>query len=139
MVDLLHELIFQSADRFADKEALVHNRNRISFDALAGSVQSFAATMLALGLDRDERVAVYLEKRPETVSALFGASAAGGVFVPVNPLLKPEVLIISSRLPIKYRKPSSSMRTVSPDHTASSGMGKPDEEGRGLKRSAVFS
>src|SRR5688500_18946880 len=90
MVDLLHELIFQSADRFADKEALVHNRNRISFDALAGSVQSFAATMLALGLDRDERVAVYLEKRLETVAALFGATAAGGVFVPVNPLLKPE-------------------------------------------------
>ncbi len=33
---------------------------------------------------------VYLEKRPETVIALFGAAAAGGVFVPINPLLKPE-------------------------------------------------
>ncbi len=46
--------------------------------------------MLALGLGRGERVAVYLEKRLETVIALFGAAAAGGVFVPVNPLLKPE-------------------------------------------------
>ncbi len=90
MAHLLHELIFQSADRFTDKEALVYNSNRISFAALAGNVQSSAAAMLALGLDRSERVAVYLEKRPETVSALFGAAAAGGAFVPVNPLLKPE-------------------------------------------------
>ncbi len=33
---------------------------------------------------------MFLEKRFETLSALFGAAAAGGVFVPVNPLLKPE-------------------------------------------------
>jgi acyl-CoA ligase (AMP-forming) (exosortase A-associated) len=43
-----------------------------------------------LGLQRSARVAVYLEKRPETVVATFGAAAAGGVFVPVNPLLKPD-------------------------------------------------
>src|SRR5919107_37153 len=35
-----------------------------------------------------ESVAVYLDKRVETVTAIFGASAAGGVFVPVNPLLR---------------------------------------------------
>ncbi len=55
--------------------------------------------MLALGLDRGDRVAVYLEKRLETIAALFGASAAGGVFVPVNPLLKAEqVAYISTGL-----------------------------------------
>jgi acyl-CoA synthetase (AMP-forming)/AMP-acid ligase II len=37
-----------------------------------------------LGLCRGERVALYLEKRPETVAATFGAACAGGVFVPVN-------------------------------------------------------
>ena len=31
-----------------------------------------------------------MEKRVDTVIAVFGAAAAGGVFVPVNPLLKPE-------------------------------------------------
>jgi acyl-CoA synthetase (AMP-forming)/AMP-acid ligase II len=43
-----------------------------------------------MGLARSERVAVYLDKRFETVIACFGAAAAGGVFVPVNPLLKSE-------------------------------------------------
>ncbi len=46
--------------------------------------------MLDLGLGRAERVAVYLPKRFETVVAFFGTSLAGGVFVPVNPLLKAE-------------------------------------------------
>ena len=49
-----------------------------------------AAALSGLGLRRGDRVAVYLDKRIETVTALFGASAGGGVFVPVNPLLRPK-------------------------------------------------
>ena len=49
---------------------------------------AFAAGLSRLGLGRGERVAVYLDKRIETVVSLFGTSAAGGVFVPVNPLLR---------------------------------------------------
>ena len=37
-------------------------------------------------------MAIYLDKRIETVSAVFGVSAAAGAFVPVNPLLKPHQL-----------------------------------------------
>jgi acyl-CoA synthetase (AMP-forming)/AMP-acid ligase II len=48
----------------------------------------FASGLIGLGLARGERVAIYLEKRFETVIASFGAPAAGGVFVPLNPLLK---------------------------------------------------
>ena len=52
--------------------------------------RGFASGLMHLGLARGERVAIYLEKRFETVIASFGAPAAGGVFVPLNPLLKPE-------------------------------------------------
>ena len=90
MADLVHKLIFKSADHFSDTEALVYQGKRTGYAALAEEIDSTGKALLALGLDRDERVAVYLEKRPETVVALFGAAAAGGVFVPVNPLLKPE-------------------------------------------------
>lgn len=53
-------------------------------------MRRFASGLLELGLLRGERVAIYLEKRIETVVASFGAPAAGGVFVPINPLLKAE-------------------------------------------------
>ncbi len=41
------------------------------------------------GIGKGDRVAVYLEKRPETVIALFAAAAAGGAFVPVGSALRP--------------------------------------------------
>lgn len=90
MTVLIHELIQCSAGRFPDSEALVHKNNRLSYAVLAREVDLAKNAILDLGLDRGERVAVYLEKRPETVITLFGATAAGGVFVPVNPLLKAE-------------------------------------------------
>ena len=43
-------------------------------------------------LARGDRVAIWLDKRIETVVASFAAPAAGGVFVPINPQLKPEQL-----------------------------------------------
>lgn len=89
MPDLLHELIFHSASLSPEAIALVQGEQRLSYEGLSKRVQQAAAAFLGLGLDRSERVAVYLEKRFETVAALFGACAAGGVFVPVNPVLKP--------------------------------------------------
>lgn len=62
----------------------------ISYEELDSHVRQFASGVLALGIQRSERIAIYLDKRVETVVASFGATAAGAVFVPVNPILKPE-------------------------------------------------
>ncbi|QGZ40572.1 acyl-CoA ligase (AMP-forming) (exosortase A-associated) [Pseudoduganella flava] len=90
MSDLIHDFIFRSAQRTPAAEALVHGNRRVDYAGLAGLVRRSAAALLASGLERGERVAVYMEKNVENVAAMFGAAAAGGVFVPVNPLLKPE-------------------------------------------------
>ncbi|HEX8605619.1 MAG TPA: acyl-CoA ligase (AMP-forming), exosortase A system-associated, partial [Pseudoduganella sp.] len=90
MSDLIHDFIFRSASRTPGAEALVHGSRRLHYAGLADLVRRTAATLLASGLERGERVAVYMEKNVENVGAMFGAAAAGGVFVPVNPLLKPE-------------------------------------------------
>ena len=90
MTELLHEFILASARRIATAPALREAGSDVTYDALASNVAHAANLFLALGLDRRERVAVYMEKRVDAVVALFGAVAAGGVFVPVNPLLKPE-------------------------------------------------
>ena len=94
MSDLIHEFIAASARRTPQAEALVHGAQRLDYAALASLVEATAARLLAAGPDtglgRGERVAIYLEKRIENVAAMFGAAAAGAVFVPVNPLLKPE-------------------------------------------------
>ena len=87
---LLPELITVSAGRLPQASALTYGAASLTYEELHSRVIQFASGLLALGLQRGERVAIYLEKRLETVIASFGAPAAGAVFVPVNPLLKPE-------------------------------------------------
>lgn len=87
---LIHELIALSASRTPDAPAVTYGASSLSYAQLDDRVSRFASGLLSLGLQRGERVAIYLEKRFETVIASFGAPAAGGVFVPLNPLLKAE-------------------------------------------------
>jgi acyl-CoA ligase (AMP-forming) (exosortase A-associated) len=87
---LLPDLVTHSAERFPENIALTHGKDSLNYAALHDSVSRFAGGIVGLGLLRGERVAIYLEKRFETVIASFGAPTAGGVFVPLNPLLKPE-------------------------------------------------
>jgi len=90
MPDLIHDLLLQNAAKNPRRNALTYQSVRHDYGALSAQVLDCAAGLLRLELGRSERVAIYLEKRLETVAAIFGASAAGGVFVPVNPLLKPD-------------------------------------------------
>jgi acyl-CoA ligase (AMP-forming) (exosortase A-associated) len=94
---LLHELVASAAARAPDAPALTHGTSTIDHAALDAAVRGFAAGLRSLGLERTDRVGVYLEKRFETVIASFGAPAAGGVMVPMNPLLKPEQVAYIAR------------------------------------------
>jgi len=87
---LVHDFIFSSAERAPASEALVNGARRLTYAQLATLTRRTCAALRARGARRGERVAVYMEKNVEHVAALFGAAAAGMVFVPVNPLLKPE-------------------------------------------------
>jgi acyl-CoA ligase (AMP-forming) (exosortase A-associated) len=87
---LLHDLIAKSAASAPDSIALTDGARTLSYRELYGQVMGFAAGLASLKLPRAARVAIYLEKRFETVVASFGTPAAGCVFVPMNPLLKAE-------------------------------------------------
>jgi len=94
---LLHELIHLSADSAPDSVALTDGRQSYTYAVLSESVRAFARALCGAGVQRSQRVAIYLEKRFETVVASFGAPAAGAVFVPMNPLLKPEQVAFIAR------------------------------------------
>ena len=85
----IHHLLAESAAARGDASALTFKDVTVTYAQLWREVADFAVGLSALGVRRGDRVAVYLDKRIETVAAVFGASASGGVFVPVNPLLKP--------------------------------------------------
>ena len=89
MTELLHQLIETTAMRHPELEALAYGDVVLDYAALWKRIEKAARGFAELRLTRRERVAIYLEKRIETVEAIFGAAAAGCAFVPINPLLKP--------------------------------------------------
>jgi acyl-CoA ligase (AMP-forming) (exosortase A-associated) len=88
MVSLLADLELDSANRAPERLALMLMGDSLTYGQLGSSIERCACGLCALGLARQERVAIYLNNRFETVIACFGAARAGAIFVPVNPLLK---------------------------------------------------
>lgn len=85
----IHDLLMQRAASHPDAAALTYRGVTQTYAQVWRAASAAAAQLQHVGLSRGDRVAIYLEKRLETVAAIFAASAAGGVFVPVNHVLKP--------------------------------------------------
>jgi acyl-CoA ligase (AMP-forming) (exosortase A-associated) len=86
---LAHQLLL---DRPAVRAGIALMHGVAGFDTyaeLCDQVRRAATGLRSLGLQRGDRVAIFLDKRPETVAAMFATMAAGGVMVPINPALKP--------------------------------------------------
>ncbi|MEQ1955502.1 acyl-CoA ligase (AMP-forming), exosortase A system-associated [Mesorhizobium sp. CN2-181] len=86
----LSHLLRQAAAEHGDAPAITYKNSTLTYSQLWQQVCGFAAGLVKIGLSRDDRVAVLLEKRIETVTAIFGIAAAGCVAVPVNSLLRPQ-------------------------------------------------
>jgi acyl-CoA ligase (AMP-forming) (exosortase A-associated) len=84
----LHQILAETASARPEAPALTIKDTTVSYRDLWDEARAFAAGLRRIGLGRGERVAIYLDKRIETVASVFGVSAAGGAFVPVNPLLR---------------------------------------------------
>jgi acyl-CoA ligase (AMP-forming) (exosortase A-associated) len=86
----LHHLLEERATSDGGVPALTYRDETWAYADLWDVTRRVAGGLVSLGIVRDDRVGIYLDKRLETVASIFGASAAGGVFVPVNPLLRPK-------------------------------------------------
>ena len=84
----LADLVAASARRHPDSPALTAQATTISYATLCRQLERAAAGLRELELEAGDRIAIYLDKRVETVAAMLGCSLAGCVFVPVNPVLR---------------------------------------------------
>ena len=85
---MLHAIVSTAARVGPARPALSHGDDTWTYADLWHAVGAVAAGLRRDGLRRGDRVAVYLDKRLETVAAIFGTSCGSGVFVPVNPVLR---------------------------------------------------
>jgi acyl-CoA ligase (AMP-forming) (exosortase A-associated) len=87
---LIHHMFRTSALRFPEEEALVDRENRLTFEEAVRKIAGLAEGLRQAGLQRGDRVGIYLETSVLQALSIFGVSQAGGVFVPINSLLFPE-------------------------------------------------
>lgn len=81
-----------SARRYPDKAALVFFGESLSYRALAEGAERLAARLVALGVQRGDRVVLSMQNCPQLVMAHFAILRANAVVVPVNPMNRAEEL-----------------------------------------------
>jgi acyl-CoA ligase (AMP-forming) (exosortase A-associated) len=85
----LHDIVAETTAWRPEGPALTFKGTTLAYRELWDRAAAMGGGLQRLGLGRGHRVAIYLDKRVETVVSVFATSIAGGVFVPVNPLLRP--------------------------------------------------
>jgi len=81
-------LVSRAAVSFATQEALVDERARLDFVQLAEQVNIAGQALIASGIQRGDRVAIWAPNCTEWVVAALGIFAAGAVLVPRNTRFK---------------------------------------------------
>lgn len=89
---LVHEFLENSATRTPDKVALICSGQRLTYQQVDVDANRVANGLLAAGVQRGDRVAVWLPNSVEAVLAIFGILKAGATFVVVNTTTKPDKL-----------------------------------------------
>ena len=75
-VQLLQELLEGSAQRLAEKVALVCQQQRITYGELDARANRLAHSLRRLGVERGDRVVIFAVNTVETVTSIWGALKA---------------------------------------------------------------
>jgi fatty-acyl-CoA synthase len=80
----LGTMLAGAAARFGESEAMVAAGRRISYTRFHAEARRFARGLLAVGVARDDKVALWLPNRPEWLFAQYGCAMIGAVVVALN-------------------------------------------------------
>jgi fatty-acyl-CoA synthase len=85
----------QAVEQWGDKEAIVvrHQGIRWSYRQLAAAIDAFAAGLLALDLQRGDRIGIWSPNNIEWVIAQFATAKAGLILVNINPAYRKAELL----------------------------------------------
>ncbi len=90
---LLHQLLARAAERRPEAMAIRGDGEGLTYEQLARRANGLARVLLDTGLERRARVAVLLGRGLEVPVAFYGALAAGGALVPIDPKSPAEQVI----------------------------------------------
>ena len=89
---LLHDSLFASAAEYAHKNAVIVEGQPHTYAQLSDAALRLATALRARGLQRGDRVAIYMDNTWPCVVSIFATLAVGGVFLVINPQTKADKL-----------------------------------------------
>jgi len=92
MAFLLHQLLSESAAKYPDKEAIAFRDRSMTYAELETETNRLAHTLSGIGVDRGERVGIYMNRCITSIVAVFGILKAGATYVPLDPMSPPSRL-----------------------------------------------
>jgi len=81
---MVHRRLLERARQSPDQAAVVDRERKLDYRGLLEHAQLFAGRLHAAGVQRGDRVAVFMDKSMEAVTALYGTWLIGAVAVPIN-------------------------------------------------------
>lgn len=89
---LVNNFLENSALKYPDKTALICGERRLTFSEIDAMASRLASVLLSEGIERGDRVAVFLDNSVEAVVSVFAILKAGAIFLMVNPTTKKDKL-----------------------------------------------
>lgn len=89
---LIHHFLEESARRYPNKVALIHEGVRATYAEINDKANQMARWLMGEGVIQGDRVVLLLENSLEYVISYYGVLKAGAIAVPLNSDLKPEGL-----------------------------------------------
>ena len=86
MTYTLHDLLAQAAERDPARAAVRCAGHSLTYGELDAASNALARALIDAGVERGDRVAVFLPKRVEMVVAVYAAMKAGAAYVPLDPM-----------------------------------------------------
>lgn len=88
----VEEFLERSAERYPNKSALVCADKRWTYSEIEQLCNCLAHALVDNGVDRGDRVAVFLDNSAEAVLSIFATLKSGAVFLVINPTTKGDKL-----------------------------------------------
>ena len=77
-------LLAEATQRWGSREALFHDGRRFTFDELDAEVDRVAKGLFAIGIERGDKVTLWMPNRPEWLFAFLALAKIGAITVPAN-------------------------------------------------------
>ncbi len=82
----LYENLRVSALRYPQHPAIVYYNGQLSYREMLAQCEALAGHLQAQGVERGDRVLLYMQNSPQFIIGFYAILRAGGVVVPVNPM-----------------------------------------------------